>query len=82
MPGVRDRGSQIPSGTKRPAARIKVQRVSSKKWAFVKIFMPDGHVVLNNVMFAPLVLNGKTVGIMGLANKSKDFHLFQLQEDS
>ncbi len=36
-------------------------------------FMPEGHVVLNNVMFAPLVLNGKTVGIMGLANKPADF---------
>jgi len=36
-------------------------------------FMPDGHVILNNVMFAPLVLEGATVGIMGLANKATDF---------
>ena len=36
-------------------------------------FMPDGHVVLKNVMFAPLVLEGKTVGIIGLANKDTDF---------
>lgn len=36
-------------------------------------FMPEGHVDLKNVMFAPLNLDGKTVGIMGLANKSGDF---------
>lgn len=35
--------------------------------------MPNGHVVLNNVMFAPLNLEGKTVGIMGLANKPDNF---------
>ncbi len=36
-------------------------------------FMPKGHVVLKNVMFAPLIINEKTVGIMGLANKPSDF---------
>lgn len=36
-------------------------------------FMPKGHVQLENVMFAPLVLNNKTVGIIGLANKKADF---------
>lgn len=36
-------------------------------------FMPKGHVFLGNVMFAPLVLKGKTVGIIGLANKAQDF---------
>ncbi len=36
-------------------------------------FMPEGHVDLENVMFAPLILEGKTVGIMGLANKSGGF---------
>jgi hypothetical protein len=36
-------------------------------------YMPKGHVVLKNVMFAPLVIGGKTVGIIGLANKPGDF---------
>ena len=36
-------------------------------------FMPAGHVVMKNVMFAPLNLDGKTVGIIGLANKPFDF---------
>ena len=31
----------------------------------------EGHVVLKNVLFAPLVLEGKTVGIIGLANKAR-----------
>lgn len=37
-------------------------------------FMPKGHVEMRNVMFAPLVLENKTVGIMGLANKPADFN--------
>ena len=37
-------------------------------------FMPSGHVILRNVMFAPLVLEEKTVGIIGLANKASDFN--------
>lgn len=37
-------------------------------------YMPKGHVVLKNVMFAPLVIDCKTVGLIGLANKSTDFN--------
>lgn len=36
-------------------------------------FMPEGHVVLKNVLFAPLILKNRTVGIIGLANKSSEF---------
>lgn len=36
-------------------------------------YMPEGHVALKNVMFAPLNLDGKTVGLLGLANKPSDF---------
>ena len=35
--------------------------------------MPEGHVMLKNVLFAPLRIDNKTVGIMGLANKPRDF---------
>lgn len=36
-------------------------------------FMPEGHVVLKNVMFSPLNIEEQTVGIIGLANKEGDF---------
>jgi hypothetical protein len=36
-------------------------------------YMPEGHVALKNVMFAPLNIEGKTVGIVGMANKPSDF---------
>jgi PAS domain S-box-containing protein len=36
-------------------------------------YMPEGHVTLKNVMFAPLILQGKTVGIIGIANKPSYF---------
>lgn len=42
----------------------------NSEWAS---FMPTGHVELRNVMFAPLNVDEKTVGIMGLANKAGDF---------
>lgn len=37
-------------------------------------FMPKGHVILKNVMFAPLLLERKTAGVIGLANKASDFN--------
>lgn len=37
-------------------------------------FMPKGHVRLDNVMFAPLTIEGKVEGIMGLANKPRPFN--------
>ena len=36
-------------------------------------YMPDGHVALHNVLFAPLNILGETVGLIGLANKPRDF---------
>lgn len=42
----------------------------NSKW--VK-YMPAGHVTMKNAMFAPLNLEEKTVGLLGLANKSSDF---------
>ena len=36
-------------------------------------YMPTGHVALDNVLFAPLILEGKAVGLLGLANKLGGF---------
>lgn len=36
-------------------------------------FMPEGHVELDNVLFAPLKIEGKAVGLLGLANKQCGF---------
>ena len=35
--------------------------------------MPPGHVRLNNVMFSPLNMGKKTIGVIGLANKPTGF---------
>ena len=43
---------------------------TNSEWAH---FMPAGHVELRNVMFAPLIVAEKVVGIIGLANKPTDF---------
>ena len=37
-------------------------------------FLPKGHVALRNVLFAPLVIEGRAVGLMGLANKKTAFN--------
>ncbi|MDD5300126.1 MAG: ATP-binding protein [Gallionella sp.] len=36
-------------------------------------YMPEGHVRLDNVLFAPLLIGGKAVGVMGIANKPGGF---------
>ena len=38
-----------------------------------KKLIPPGHVELRNVLFAPLTVDGKTVGVIGLANKPNGF---------
>ena len=35
--------------------------------------MPAGHIPLENVMFAPMVVNGDTVGLLGIGNKPGGF---------
>jgi len=42
----------------------------NSRWA---TFLPDGHMKLQNVLFSPLTVNGRTVGIIGLANKLGGF---------
>jgi PAS domain S-box-containing protein len=36
-------------------------------------YMPEGHVSLENVIFAPLIIEEKVVGLLGLANKEGGF---------
>ncbi len=43
---------------------------SNSKWME---FIPNGHVTLDNVLFAPLTIEGKARGLMGLANKPGGF---------
>ncbi len=37
-------------------------------------YMPEGHAALDNVLFAPLILGEKVVGLLGLANKPGGFN--------
>ena len=36
-------------------------------------FLPEGHMRLDNVMFAPLIVDQQAVGLIGLANKKRGF---------
>ncbi len=36
-------------------------------------YLPDGHVEMQNVLFAPLMIEGKAAGLLGLANKPHGF---------
>ena len=36
-------------------------------------FLPTGHVTIDNVLFAPLMIEGKALGLLGLANKPGGF---------
>ncbi len=37
-------------------------------------FMPEGHVRLDNVLFAPMIIEGKVIGLLGIANKPGGFN--------
>ena len=37
-------------------------------------FMPEGHIPLKNVMFAPIKRDGKAIGLLGLGEKDDDFN--------
>lgn len=39
-----------------------------------KKYLPEGHVTLKNVLFAPLVYEDQTIGIIGLANREGGFN--------
>ena len=53
------------------SGKVTVENDFTKsKWSML---MPPGHMNLKNVLFAPLTVNGQTVGVMGLANKHTDF---------
>ena len=38
-----------------------------------KKFLPDGHMRLDNVLFVPLMIEGRASGLIGLANKPEGF---------
>ena len=52
------------------ASTVYDNNFSSSRWMD---FMPEGHVSLDNVLFAPLNVEGRMKGVMGLANKGEDF---------
>lgn len=43
---------------------------TNSKWTE---FLPEGHVSIENVLFAPLMIEGQTAGLLGLANKPGGF---------
>ena len=44
---------------------------SESKWTQ---YMPEGHIELDNVLFAPLTIEGRVAGLMGLGNKPGGFN--------
>ncbi len=44
---------------------------ASSPW---QAYMPGGHMELRNVLFAPVILDGQTLGLIGLANKDGGFN--------
>lgn len=64
-----------------PIRRLRAEAYKTNKAVYHNDFpntewaklMPEGHVELQNVLFAPLAINKETVGIIGLANKLGGF---------
>jgi len=70
-----------------PVRGLRAKAYKSGKTVFENNFhdssytdlLPDGHVKLKNVLFAPLNINGKAVGIIGLANKPDNITEYDVQ---
>lgn len=64
-----------------PIRGLRAEAYSSKKTLYNNDFlnsehakyMPEGHASLHNVLFAPLLIEKKVVGVIGLANKPEGF---------
>jgi PAS domain S-box-containing protein len=54
----------------RTAKTVYENDFSNSKWVQ---YVPEGHVALQNVLFVPLVADGKVGGLLGLANKPGGF---------
>ena len=54
----------------REAKTIYNNDFSKSKWMR---FIPEGHTTISNVLFAPMVVDGKVLGLLGLANKPGGF---------
>ena len=65
-----------------PVRGLRAEAYSQGKVVYCNTFpgsewsklMPRGHVELKNVLFAPLTIDNKTVGVIGLANKPSNFN--------
>jgi hypothetical protein len=54
----------------RDCAAVYDNDFANSEW---QAFLPEGHVHMENVMFAPLVIDDRAVGLIGLANKPGGF---------
>jgi len=75
LPCTVDPSLPMPIRGLRAEAYVKEKAVydndfSNSDW--VKL-MPEGHMRLKNVLFAPLTIDNKTVGLIGVANKPEGF---------
>lgn len=76
------RSCQIDPSLSMPRLGLRAKACHSGKTIYVNSFsnsewqpsMPAGHMALDNVLFAPLMLDRKAVGILGLANKPGGFN--------
>ena len=55
----------------RSAKTIYDNNFSKSKWMQ---FVPEGHTTISNVLFAPIVVEGKVLGLLGLGNKPGGFN--------
>jgi PAS domain S-box-containing protein len=71
----------VDAGRPMPIRGLREQAVRSRKAVFCNDFpasewqgiLPEGHVRLDNILFAPVIIQGKVVGLLGLGNKPGGF---------
>lgn len=75
LPCTTDPGTPMPIRGLRAEAYQKGQVIYDNHFpeSPYRALLPEGHLTLENVLFAPLMLQGKPVGLLGLGNKPGGF---------
>lgn len=75
LPCMADPGTPMPIRGLRAEAYQKGQVIYDNHFpeSPYHALLPEGHLTLENVLFAPLMLQGKPVGLLGLGNKPGGF---------
>ena len=53
-----------------PGKTTYLNNFAATQW---KVYPPEGHISISNILFAPMVIDERIIGVLGFANKRGGF---------